>query len=324
MLLKKQYKDHKTVLTFLGLPLAVKEKLDDFYRITFLGLFTIKRKPHDRYGYLRDLPEEAMNKEMEKLAPHNPQTLGEKIKWLGIHDATPLKAQLTDKHLVRAWVTEKIGAQYLIPLLGVWDKAADIAFEALPQRFVLKCNHGCGWNIIVKDKSALDLTETRNKLNGWRQMNYAFTSLEMQYRHIQPKIVAEEYIESSRGGLPEYKIFCFGGRPAFILFMDNARYGEHRQTPFDISWNPLTFEVTCPHIAETPPAPANLAEMARCATALSAGFAFVRVDFYAFDGKLYFSEMTFTSGGGNSKFRPERYNRKFGDMLNLPPSSLHS
>ena len=125
----------------------------------------------------------------------NPITFNEKIQWLKLYDSTPAKTKLADKYLVKEWVNNKLGEDICIPLLGVWDRADDIDFEKLPDKFVLKCNHGAGYNIVVKNKKHLDIKKTVQKLNSWLKENYAYKyGFEMHYASIPRKIIAEKYI----------------------------------------------------------------------------------------------------------------------------------
>ena len=96
--------------------------------------------------------------------------------------------------MAREWIKEKIGEEYLIPLIGIYDKFEDIDVDKLPNQFVIKCNHGCAYNIIVKDKSTLDLADVKEKLDRWMKDNFAFHSLELHYMNIPPKIIIEEYV----------------------------------------------------------------------------------------------------------------------------------
>ena len=111
----------------------------------------------------------------------NPQTFLEKIQWLKLYDSTPIKTMLTDKYLVREWVIEKIGEEFLTPLLAVYNRFEEIEFGIMPKQFVIKCNHGKGYNIFVKDKNRLNLTNTKSKLEKWMNENYAFKNKEFQY-----------------------------------------------------------------------------------------------------------------------------------------------
>ena len=248
----------------------------------------------------------------------NPKTFNEKIQWLKLYDSTPLKTRLADKYLVRDWVKEKIGEEYLIPLLGVWDKFDDIDFDKLPDRFVLKCNHGCAYNIIVKDKSKFNKKEARKKINKWMKENFAYkTGLELHYADIPRKIIAEEDIEDSNKELNDYKIMCFNGKPQYI-WIDQGRFSNRTENIYNKKWELQPFLLTYPNSKEQVPPPKNLDKMFKFAKILSEGFSFVRVDFYNIDGKIYFGEMTFTSASGTEKFIPSEYNRILGDMLELP------
>ena len=251
----------------------------------------------------------------------NPRTFNEKIQWLKLYDSTPLKTRLADKYLVRDWVKEKIGEQYLIPLLGVYDKFEDIDFDKLPNQFVIKCNHGCAYNIIVKDKSKLDLAEAKAKLDKWMSENFAFKAgYELHYRDIKPKIIIEKFIENKgTDDLYDYKFWCFNGKLAYIQFLSERNLSGLKMAFYDRKWNKQTFVYSHPLDKKTIKKPDNLDEMIQLAEALSKGFPCVRVDFYRLnDGTIYFGEMTFTSASGNCKWNDEHINRALGNMIKLP------
>mgnify|MGYP004724921933 CR=1 FL=1 len=258
----------------------------------------------------------------EVLHLDNPKTFNEKIQWLKLYDSTPLKTKLADKYLVREWIKEKIGEEYLIPLLGVWDKFDDIDFDKLPDRFVLKGNHGCAYNYIVKDKSKMDIEDARKKFNKWMKRNYAQNGgLELHYKDIPPKIVAEAYIEDSNKELNDYKIMCFNGKPQYI-WIDQGRFTNRTENIYNKKWELQPFLLSYPNSKEQVPPPENLDKMFELAEILAKDFSLVRVDFYNVDGKIYFGEMTFTSCSGVDKFIPSSYNRVWGDMLELPRQQL--
>lgn len=252
----------------------------------------------------------------------NPQTFNEKIQWLKLYDSTPIKTRLADKYLVRDWVKEKIGEEYLIPLLGVYDDFEEIDFDKLPNQFVIKCNHGSGYNIVVKNKSELDLNETKIKINNWMNENFAFkVGCELHYRDIQPKIVIEKYIENEASGedLYDYKFWCFNGKVAYIQFLSERNTNGLKMAFYDRDWNKQKFVYSYPLDTKTIEKPNNLQEMLNLAEKLSAGFNHVRVDFYRLDdGTIYFGEMTFTSMSGICEWNDENINLKFGQMIALP------
>ena len=147
----------------------------------------------------------------------NPRTFNEKIQWLKLYDTTPIKTYLSDKYLVRKWIKDKIGEEYLIPLLGIYNKFEEIDFKNLPNSFIIKCNHGSGYTIFVKDKTKLNMTDVEYKLYKWMNENYAYKNgLELQYKDIEHKIIILKYIYDSKGSLKDYEFLCFHGNPKFV------------------------------------------------------------------------------------------------------------
>lgn len=253
----------------------------------------------------------------------NPRTFNEKIQWMKLYDSTPIKSRLADKYLVREWVAEKIGEQYLIPLLGVWDSFDDIDFSTLPDRYVLKCNHGCAYNLIVKNKNELDQAKARQVFNRWMNEDFAYKAgLELHYSGITRKIIAEAYIEntgSNEGDLYDYKFWCFNGKVKYIQFLSERNTSGLKMAFYDLDWKKQDFVYSYPLDAKEIEKPDNLNEMITLAEKLAEGFNHVRVDFYRMDdGTLYFGEMTFTSASGTCKWVPAEMNRVIGDMIELP------
>ncbi len=249
----------------------------------------------------------------------NPITFNQKIQWLKLYDSTPLKTLLADKYLARDWIAEKIGEEYLVPLLGIWDNAYDIDFDALPDKFALKCNHGSGWNVIVSDKHNLDIEKTRKDLTKWIRTNFAFYSgFEMHYMNIPPKIIAEKYLES-KNGLIDYRFYCFNGEPKQVWVDIFSGTPNHLRCIYDTDWNKLDMQCGWPdgskYLSEKP---INYEKMIELSKVLSQGFAFVRVDFFENDGKLYMGEMTFTPMSGAGKFDPQSWDYELGKLLTLP------
>lgn len=258
-----------------------------------------------------------------KLSISKPYTFNEKIQWLKLYDTTPLKTILADKYLVRAWIKGKIGEQYLVPILGVWDRFEEINLKELPDSFVLKANHGSGWNVVVKDKSKVDWEAVRKKFDCWLSVNFAFLAgFEMQYKDIPPKIIAEEYIENEDGNLYDYKIYCFQGKPEYIHLIGNRNFDTHcaKEAFYDVNW------VLQPFICgiysrydESIQRPSNLNEILRVAEILSEGFSYVRVDMYELsNGEIKFGEMTFTPGSGFYQWNPPEMDKVLGEKIRLP------
>ncbi len=273
-----------------------------------------KTSQEERIKLISDVYESVHGRVMDW---ENPTTYTEKIQWEKLYNKDPIRTTLSDKYLVRDWVKEKIGEEYLIPIVGVWDNFSQIPFKSLPNKFVLKTNHASGTNIIVKDKSKFNRRNAKSKVNDWMKMDFAYSNFfEMHYSQIDRKIIIEEYLETDTGDLPDYKFLCFGGVPKFCR-VDLGRYTRHTQTYFDMNWQKQPWTQT--HEMEDNIAkPKNFEKMVELATKLCEGFPHVRVDLYNVDGKIYFGEMTFTSGSGFMKINPPEYDKMLGDLWILP------
>ncbi len=249
---------------------------------------------------------------------NNPTTYTEKMQWEKLYDNNPLKAELSDKYLVREWVKEKIGEKYLIDIYGVWDSFSEIDFKKLPKSFVLKTNHGSGTIYIVKDKNKIDYNEVKNLFDDWMQMDYAFcTGFELHYSKIRRRIIAEKYIETDNDDLQDYKFLCFDGKPYFC-WVDVGRFSNHKRNVYDLDWNLQRWNQSeYGNTDETIPKPNNFSEMIKIAEKLCQGFSHVRVDLYNVKGKIYFGEMTFTNGSGFDKIVPDEYDLILGNMWKL-------
>lgn len=279
-----------------------------------------EKYPYERARFFSSAKDTTLNLE-------DPKTFDEKIQWLIVYDSTPLKTLLADKYCVREWVAEKIGDKYLIPLLGVWSSFDEIDFGKLPNSFVLKANHGSGWNIIVRDKNTFDIANAKRKFDLWMKMNFAYHSaLELHYKDIVPKIIAEEYLENNSGNLVDYKVHCFGGRAAYIQYIGGRANGEAKEGWFDRNWNLMDFGGgNYPQIDDEIQKPENLDLLLTLSETLAKPFSYVRVDFYVLnDGTFKFGEMTFTPAGGIHKWRS--YSNKtsyevdleLGKLIRLP------
>lgn len=248
-----------------------------------------------------------------------PEAYTEKMQWEKLYHPDARKVRLADKYLVRDWVRERIGEEYLIPLLGVWDHAEEIDFAGLPAQFVLKTNCGSGDAAVVKDKTALtekQIRAIRRKMAYYLHYDHYATSCEMHYADIPPKIIAEAYIDPGHGDLPDYKFICFDGKPYFC-WVDMDRFTAHRRNIYDLDWHLQPWHQTYPGYEGVIEKPENFAEMIALAEKLSQGFAHVRVDLYNVRGKIYFGEMTFTSETGYGKITPDETDFALGKLWNI-------
>ena len=252
-----------------------------------------------------------------KLNLEKPETLNEKIQWLKLYDRNPEYTRMVDKYESKQYVKEKLGEEYVIPLLGVYEKFDDIDFNKLPDKFVIKCTHDCGGLIVCKDKSKLDIKKAKRKINKSLKRNYYYHEREWPYKDIKPRIIIEQYMEDDlKKELIDYKMFCFNGKVK-VIFVCSNRFVKLRETLFDENWNILDCKVEGYDIDETLTKPYNLEKMKEIAEELSKDIRFVRVDFYEVNKKIYMGEFTFYPDGGVAKYTPEGWDKKLGDLLDL-------
>lgn len=254
-----------------------------------------------------------------KLNLKNPQTFNEKLQWLKLYDRNPEYTKMVDKYEVREYIKEKIGEEYLIPLIGVYDNFDDIDFDKLPNQFVIKCNHDSGGLAICRDKSNFDIVSARKKINASLKRNYYYCGREWPYKNVKPKIIIEKYMEDNvNKELIDYKFMCFDGEPK-LSFTCSERYKDGlKVTFFDLDWNKLPFERHYPSSSKKIKKPFNYNLMLKFSKILSDNIPFVRVDWYEINGKLYFGEMTFYPGNGYEEFKPLEWDKKIGDLIKLP------
>lgn len=250
----------------------------------------------------------------------NPKTFNEKLQWLKLYDRNPLYTNLVDKYLVRAYIEEKIGKRYLIPLVGVWDKPEDIDFEKLPDRFVLKCNHDSKSTRIFKDKSNLDIKEIQAFYNKRLNKNAYYYGREWPYKNVRPKIIAEKFIvERENDDLKDYKVMCFGGKAKLIQVHAGRFKGKNIYTQdfYDCDWQKLPITQGVQNSDVVLEKPHFLDEMLRLSERLSSGVPQLRVDWYHDGSQLFFGELTFFDASGYDEFVPDEYNYIVGSWIDL-------
>ena len=254
----------------------------------------------------------------------NPRTFNEKLQWLKLYDRRPEYTMMADKVRVKDFVASKIGAEHIIPTLGVWEDPDDIDFAALPERFVLKCNHNSGLGLcICRDKSKLDIRKTKAELRKGLRQDFYLTSREWPYKDIPRRILAEQYMEDAKKGeLTDYKFFLFNGEvKALFVATERQSANETKFDFFDADYVHLPFVNGHPNATRCPEKPVCFEEMKTVARILGQGIPHVRVDLYEVDGQVYFGEMTFTHWSGMVPFEPEEWDYIFGDWLTLPEMS---
>ena len=257
-----------------------------------------------------------------RLDLNHPVTLDEKLCWLKINDYgnNPIYSRCADKYRVRAYVEEKGLGFLLNECYGAYDSVQDIPWDSLPDSFVLKCNHGCGYNVLCPDKARVDKRKVFRLLDGWMREDYWRLNAELNYRGIPKKIICEAYLESEdQHAIDDYKFYCFHGKP-YCVMVCRERETEHTKFYFFYqNWNLLRINPDSIAAAEgfTLEKPKMLDDMFRYAQILSEDFKFVRVDFYAVKDRVIFGELTFTPASAMDKQRLPRTDKLLGDMLHL-------
>lgn len=254
----------------------------------------------------------------KKLNLKNPCTFNEKIQWMKLYyyPKNDKIVKCTDKYTVRDFIKEK-GYDYLLtPLIGVWDEVKEIEWSDLPESFVLKCNHGCAYNIVCTEKKLFDVKQAQKKLNGWMKEDFGAFNIEIHYSMINTKkIICEKYLGEN---LLDYKFFCFNGKAKYLYVSKNLINDRQAQMGFfytDGKKMALTRDdyqdidnILLPNFYD---------KMLSVANDLSKEFPFVRVDFFVTENRFYFSELTFTPGAGMMPFNPEQFDYEWGKEIDI-------
>ena len=253
----------------------------------------------------------------EKVELKNPKKINEKLQYLKLVQKNP---EFTDKYKAKKIVADKIGEEYVVPLLGVWYNFDDIDFESLPEQFVLKCNHDSNSYVICKDKSKLDINAARKRIEPCLKRNFYYIGREWVYKDVKPAIIAEKYMEDETyGELRDYKFFTFNGKVKLLHTVynrqnkDEETYGDF----FDMDYNHLEIRMGHNNGPVPPEKPVNFELMKELAEKLAVGTKHLRVDFYEVNGKVYFGELTFYQDSALTDIKPDKYNEILGSWIEL-------
>lgn len=256
----------------------------------------------------------------KKLNLKNPKTYNEKLQWLKLYDRKDIYTEMVDKCKVKKFVADKIGEEYIIPTIAEWDSFDQIDFDALPNQFVLKCNHDSGGLAICTDKATFDIDASRKKLNKSLKTNYYWKGREWVYKNIKPKLLAEKYMVDESGyELKDYKFFCFDGEVK-ALFIATDRTSETEETKFDFydaEFNHLPFTNGHPNSNKEIKKPESFEKMKELAEILSKDIPHARIDFYDINGQIYFGEITLFHWSGFMPFVPEEWDYTFGEWIKI-------
>lgn len=244
----------------------------------------------------------------------HPRTINEKMQYLKLNTYynNPLVTRCADKYLVKEYLREIGREEIVVPLYGVYDRPEEIDWDKMPEQFVVKCNHGCGYNIIVPDKKKMSILEVEKTLQQWMQEEYWKFFAEPQYRFIKKKILIEKFLGND---IMTYKFYCFHGEPKVVYV--SSEYDKYVDY-FDMNWKRMGVYLSGhQHYPEEIKKPGSFEEMKKLARELSAEFPFVRIDLYDIDDKIYLSEYTFIPTGGYMHLFPDENEMIWGEWLNV-------
>lgn len=254
----------------------------------------------------------------KKLNLKNPKTFNEKMQWLKLYHFpnNDLAVKCADKYSVREYIKSKGFGNKLVPLISSWDKATDIDFDNLPEKFVLKCSHGCAYNIVCSDINNIDRKKTIKQLNKWLKEDFGRFNIEKHYSMIKNrKIIAEEFLGDS---LIDYKFFCFNGVPKYLYISKDLINDRDAQIGF-YNLDGSKMELVRDDYADFDNVsfPSYFEDMKKMALDLCKDFVFVRVDFFIANDTYYFAELTFTPSACMMPFNPPEYDLVWGNELDI-------
>ena len=282
--------------------------------------WSLRRKGwlHGPEGFCRRLYAGVVRGERE-LNLESPTSFCDKLNWMKFHYRPPEFRTYVDKFAVRDHVARTLGTEWLIPLLGTWERPEQIPWDDLPNAFVLKTNHGSGTNVLCADKARFDRSLAARRLRRWLRRDFYWYGLEWCYRDMPRKILGETFLQGPSGQPPwDYKVLCFGGEPR-IVWVDLGRFTQHRRIYYDVEWNRLACGSSWYAAAEeNVPRPACLAQLLAAARALAGRHPFMRVDFYVVADRPLFGEITIFPGGGFEPFLPLSFDEEVGSWIPLP------
>lgn len=308
--------------------LSFSEEYQNKYRLNFictlkyLGLY--KEFGISRFGktpFYPELKDWWKSYKKSNIDIDNPKTLGESIQWLKINDCEKYKTILADKLLVRDYIEDHIGGEYLLNIFGQYGSFEEIDFSTFHNPVVLKCNHGSGWNHIILNPSNFNKNKVKFDFDRWMSTDYAKFAYELHYSCIKRRILIEEYINPKDSKF-EYQVYCINNKPEFISVETIKDLSSHQRCIFDTNGNKLNFMISPNKYSQLDESCVDKNIILKCVGLSNLLLKdiktkFVRFDFIEYKGKVKFREITFTSGSGLSVYKPDSYDYKFGSMLNI-------
>jgi len=272
---------------------------------------------YDQRKYLNDILKLAKRRGVT-LNLKNPVTIQDKMNWLNLYHPMKLKCVCADKIRVHDYCKEKIGEDLCIPIIDVYNSVNEIKWFELPEKFVMKCNHGSGMNIIVNDRNQMDVAGSIKKLEKWMATDYTFFhgGCEAHYHDIPRRIFIEKNMCNEMKLSPsDYKFFCFNGEPKYVMGIQS-----HKYCFYDLLYKPMSLELIEADYKRNPniaPKPNHFDEMIEYSRKLSSSFKFVRCDFYEINDRVYLGELTFMPTMGLFHYKDRNDEKRIGDLLKL-------
>ncbi len=268
---------------------------------------------HNNKKYSEDLYEKAFGK---KIDWDNPTDFNEKLMCLKVnhYNYDERVWNCSDKYQARLYALAcGIKEKHLPEYIAIYNNSKDIKSSDLPEKFVIRCTHGYDYNIICEDKNNFDLTNAKRKLARWKRTKFGYDTGELQYTHIMPKIIVEKY-EPQPKNQPDYKIYCFEGKPKVILVC-TEREDKVKLNFYDLKWNELMLAKSEFHGRKKQDSPRYLHDMLGISKKLSQGFPFVRIDFYEKKDHVMLGDMVFTPSACLAPYYSEEGSKYLSDLL---------
>lgn len=282
-----------------------------------------------RYGilsFLRFIPDRQMLKLQywikfkRKLDLKSPKRFTEKIQWYKLYYKNDIMPSCSDKYMVREYIKSKGLEHILNDLYCVYERPEDIKLFELPEKFVMKLSNGSGTNLLCRDKSKLIEDDVIREFKDFVFKVKANLGREWPYIKVKPRIVVERLLEDEthiNNAVNDYKIFCYNGKPEYVICISDRYSDRCNHLVYDTEWNKVRVASEDARIDEDSPKPENLDEMLAIAAKLSEDFPFARIDLYSVAGKVYFGEITFYPWSGYMEFEPDEFDFVLGEKFVL-------
>lgn len=254
----------------------------------------------------------------------NPRSMSEKMQWRKVYDRNPLFPILLDKVRMPEWARSMLPegdhhcrANYR----QVARRAEDLDFAALPDDVALKCNHGSGWNVLLRAGVPFDEVQVRRQLNRWlgRKFGKLPDMHEWGYLGIPPRIAVQDLLLQPDGTLAnDMRFHIFGDDFGFLHMRTTDAKGVLRVGHYDSEFRPLEVRSHREPPDRPNAKPQRFDDMLRIARSLGRHLDYVRVDFLTSGDKICLNELTLCHNSGLVQFDPREFDDQMGDLWQLP------